>query len=234
MKTTFKNIIAVIANTNPPRLPGEQPPYTEVFQRFIDNNLDDPNALLELLELFIEDEFLPIDKKQYDVLLNLAVKNHRGDLLEQVPHGLSRLLIEAVKDNAGFGKIRMEYLGKGAKVSMDITDEQGKSALHYVLEMKSPSQTVIEYFLDYAENVEAFKPLMRAFLAVPATEENKEAWDYLNRRFTVEYADTQEESIEELSDGVNTQPSSPIQNLSLFSPGKPVFEDSAPKRMKLT
>ena len=187
-----------------------------------------------MLELFIEDEFLPIDKKQYDFLLNVAVENNRGDLLEQVPHGLSRLLIDVVKDNVGLRKILMEYLRKGARVSMDITDEQGKSALHYALEMKSPSQELIEYLLDYAENVEAFKPLIQAFLDVPATEANKEAWDYLQKRFKTEYATTQEDIIEELLNEMNAQPSSPIQDFSLFSPDKPVFKDSAPKRMKLT
>lgn len=245
-KTTIDDVFAVLAAKSRACFSGKPLPYTEIFQCFIDDNAKDPELLLELLEVFIQDRELPIDKKQYQSLLNVAVKMNQVELLNQVPDGLSRLLIEAVKDNAGFGKILMEYLGEGAKVSMDIVDEEGKSALHYALAMKSLSETVIEYLLDYAENVEAFKPLIREFLAVPATKDNKDAWVYLQYRFTTEYADTEEESMDSVA-SANDEPAevidaavdaplpSPLRDLSMFAAGhdEPVV-GSEPKRMRLT
>lgn len=238
MKKTIDDIIAVIAETNRSSLLGEQSLYTKIVQQFIDDSLNEPEVLLELLELFIEDKLLPIDKKQYNVLLNVALKNNKIDLLKQVPDGVSRMLVDAVKNNLNFGTILMDYIRKGGKVSFDMTDEQGKTALHYALEQKNVSETLIVYLLDCAEDVMKFKPLIQAFLAVPATEQNKEAWDYLSNRFKTEYASTQEEG--ECSPG--SAPDEPLETPvslakhSFFYADEPLDGDDcvqAPKRLKL-
>lgn len=192
MKTTIDDIFKAIAENNPSRLPFTSPQHTDVFQHFINDNRDDPEALMEALELFIKDKNLPIDNAQYNFLLNQAAKHLALKLLTEVPFGLDRILIDIIKNGTKTHIIDESFIKNGAMLNAHVKDGDNKTALYYALLPDKPDLKLIELLLQHSRPSDVMGQLLETAIEYTLNQDKPEARKLLLNAYQIEYASTQE------------------------------------------